>query len=137
MVHKKTIVIHCRDAPDSDLAFSTLVKTLIPLVPKFHPFHFHCFLYSRKHMYNWLNHFPNSYFGFTSVHFRDLDSHLDLMTHVSLQHLLLESDSPYLGRSSSSLYPLIVRFSIIRNISIPELLNTIYFNTIRIYNIQI
>ena len=131
----KVLVIHCRDVESQTLAFEQLLSLFEQHVPKFHPIHFHCFTYSTSHMYLWLDHFPNSFFGVTSILFKShlFPIHKHLLTHINLHQILLESDSPYLASSSSALQTITQRFAKLRRIPLPQFNTLIFQNTKRLY----
>ena len=135
--HKKVLVIHCRDVEGESLAYDQLLSLFKLHVPMFHPVHFHCFTYSTSHMFRWLDSFPNSCFGVTSILFKPhlFPKHKHLLTHINLHQILLESDSPYLASSSSSIQTIAERFAKLRRIPLPQFNTTIYQNTMRLYKI--
>ena len=134
---KKVLVIHCRDVKGQTLAFKQLLFLFKQHVPKFHPIHFHCFVYSTSHMYLWLGQFPNSCFGVTSILFKThlFPIHKHLLTHINLHQILLESDSPYLASSSSALQAIAQRFAKLRHIPLPQFNTLVYQNTKRLYKL--
>ena len=136
--NQQTIVVHCRDTEGQSDAFQQLLSVFKISVPKFHPIHFHCFTYSTRLMYLWIQNFPNSCFGITSIHFSSKfhESHIHFLYHVNPHQLVVESDSPYLGSSSSSVQSLVEKMAKLRSVPLSQLLTTIYFTTKKLYGIQ-
>ena len=134
--YNKTIVIHCRDVPGSVEAFDKLLEIFVSVVPKFHRIHFHCFTYGLSQLLQWLSHFPNSCFGITTVLFRNFSTHKVLLSEINPHQVVFESDSPYLGSSSSVIRSIAHQFSVLRQIPLPELLTLVYTTTKRLYQID-
>lgn len=134
--HKKTLVIHCREPKGENTQFVNLLSSLD--VPKFHSIHLHCFSYNVEMMNLWLDKFPNTAFGITSIIFKNLEQYTSLLEKINLHQILVESDAPYLDRTKSSMcIPEIVdHLSKLRSIPIKLLYTTILENTRRVYNIE-
>ena len=86
-------------------------------------------------MFRWLNEFPNTCFGLTSIHFRSSSKFHDLLSEISPYQIVFESDSPYLGSSSSVICSIANDFAELRHISRSHLLTIVYETTKRLYNI--
>lgn len=136
IAHSKVIVIHCRDKENETHAFHDLLGLLQSHVPKFHPIHFHCFTYSTSLMYRWIGSFPNTCFGVTSILFKSFTQHAHLLQSIDLHRIVLESDSPYLAKSSASLLPIATKFASLRCMPLSHFNTLIYQNTTRLYNIS-
>ena len=95
------LVLHARSAVEvGDEAILSLMYQLVshPNVHKEQLIHLHCYTGTKTTMDLWLERFPNTYFGFTSVVRLFQPTDLDQMAsvcNVSPSRILLETDAPY------------------------------------------
>ena len=98
----KTLVIHCRDKFCETEAFHLLLSLFKSSgIDNFKRIHFHCFLYTDVERKMWVDCCPNTIFGITkkSVSKHHLKNTLDL----HLFSMVIESDAPYISKSSDDL----------------------------------
>ena len=93
--------------------------------------------YEKEIIHLWLQSFPNTSFGITSVMFKNLEEYKPLLKCINLHQILVESDAPYLDAKQSSMcIPKIVEYlSKLREIPLNEMYTMILENTRRVYNI--
>ncbi|CAG0917203.1 unnamed protein product [Notodromas monacha] len=86
----KPIVIHCREAHEDCL------RIMIEMVPEYWKIHRHCVTNSMEEMQEWMDAFPNCYFGFTNFITapKSRPAH-DSVRNIPLERIILETDSPY------------------------------------------
>ena len=101
-LYSKTLVIHCRDSAKDTEASTTCLKIFKKEIPGFHKedtdIHYHCFNGGMSLLRDWLSSFRRVRFGITGVLLRS-DRHPeleDVVKHLDLCQILLETDSPYL-----------------------------------------
>ena len=93
----KVIVIHCRDNGDGRAA-DDMLKILCELKLKGVPIHRHCFTGNAEEIEKWKCNLSSVYFGFTSMLLKKKLLQ-DVIKHLDIKKILLESDAPYLGSS--------------------------------------
>ncbi|ELT97313.1 hypothetical protein CAPTEDRAFT_116260 [Capitella teleta] len=84
---QKPMVIHC------EIDCLAIMKSV---VPRFHRIHRHCFGGSLHQMWSWKRCFPNTVFGFAGALLRQGSSSIPVIRALTLNHMVLESDAPYL-----------------------------------------
>ena len=92
------VVIHCRDKEDSSAASDDCLTVMQEILPKNHLIHRHCFNGSMDEYNEWLEAFPNTYFGFTGI-CTHKEAHWQLSAVIGMipeNRILLETDAPYL-----------------------------------------
>ena len=103
------VIIHCRDFGNNTDACADTIEIMKPILPVSHPIHRHCFNGTTEEKDFWMENFPNTKFGFTSMIIQMArPSHLNVITELPWNHILLETDSPYLPPRSYH-YPLCAR----------------------------
>lgn len=91
------VVIHCRDQAGSSQASQDVLRILQKTLPSQTRIHYHCFMGTVKDMTQWLQAFPNTYFGFTpKILFSKVDQVQEVLAEIQLGNVLLESDAPYI-----------------------------------------
>lgn len=139
----KVIVLHLRGAADYgsvDVIVAALhyAKKVCPPLQKFH---LHCFTGYRDQVEDWLDDFPNTYFGFTAkVASFNLHQQEGLRS-VPADRLLLETDSPYFQVDSNNFVNtpaylgdvanLVAR---IRGVRLEDVLDVTLTNGLRLYH---
>eukprot|EP01114_Cavostelium_apophysatum_P014867 TRINITY_DN3955_c0_g1_i1.p1 TRINITY_DN3955_c0_g1~~TRINITY_DN3955_c0_g1_i1.p1 ORF type:complete len:317 (+),score=23.72 TRINITY_DN3955_c0_g1_i1:110-952(+) len=89
---KKPLIVHTRDAEDD--TWRLMEATL----PKDHKIHVHCFTGTIPFIQMILNHFPNSFVGFTgAITFKSAESNRETVKNVPLDRILLETDGPFMA----------------------------------------
>ncbi|KAL7630733.1 UNVERIFIED_CONTAM: hypothetical protein RMT77_019060 [Armadillidium vulgare] len=138
---KKPIVIHCRDA------FNDAYTIMKRMLPKNYIIHLHCFTGSFVEATNWMESFPNLYFGFTSIITKDNRRAMNVKQVVRalpLNRILLETDSPYFRpfymKKGNYSHPgmaihVASAISTLRQIPIEVVLEETRKNTFNVYNI--
>ncbi|XP_066989976.1 uncharacterized protein [Macrobrachium rosenbergii] len=136
--YKKPIVIHCRDA------HRDCINILKEVVPKDHLIHRHCFTDSLEEAEEWLNTFSNSYLGFTGLILQsNKRARLvrEVVQHVPLDRILLETDAPYFRPFTSGLsHPgmaihVAAEIADIKGLGLQEVLQFTRENTFKMYRI--
>ena len=94
----RVLVLHLRESSNrhcSDVLMAALqyVRKACPVNQKIH---LHCFTGLQSDVENWLEDFPNCYFGFTARVAAFTDAQLDALKYVPSDRILLETDSPYM-----------------------------------------
>ena len=97
----KTLVIHCRDQKNNTDASTTCLKIFEKEIPGFHKeiadIHYHCYNGGMSLLHGWLANFRRMRFGITGILFSDRHPELeDVVKHLELCQILLETASPYL-----------------------------------------
>ena len=94
----KPLVLHLRGASNKQ-SFDILLSTL-HLVRKAclrdQPIHLHCFTSFQHDVEEWLQEFPNCYFGFTGKVSSFSSEQLFGLQSVPAERLLIQTDSPYI-----------------------------------------
>ena len=102
-------IIHCRDFGNNTDACADAIEIMKPILPVSHPIHQHCFNGTTEEKDFWMENFPNTKFGFTSMIIQMArPSHLNVIIELPWNQILLETDSPYLPPHSYH-YPLCAR----------------------------
>ena len=98
----KVLVIHCRDQKNSTDTSTTCLKIFEKEIPGFHKevtdIHYHCYNGGMSLLCDWLANFQRMKFGITGIRLHS-DRHPeleDVVKHLGLCQILLETDSPYL-----------------------------------------
>ena len=139
---KKTIVIHSRGPGATSLCLETMEEVG---VPKYHPIHRHCFNGQVEEASEWLRRFPNTAFGFAGALLRPDSPARDTVRHLPLEHVLLETDAPYLlppGRrekhSSPWMVKLVARYiAKVRGVATREVCAATGRTASRLYGLQL
>ena len=97
--HKKALILHLRPAgrrarPVLDEAITILDRERLP---RHHRIHIHSFTGDFDDYRMWIGRYPNTIFGVSLASLRPSEEVLRL---ADLRHLVLESDSPYMGHTS-------------------------------------
>ena len=102
------LVIHCRGESDKDERAAedvleiikrtghTRLRIHIRMPTYYIRIHRHCFVGNLAEMHQWVETFPNTVFGFTKRSLRHSFTRTSLSV-LSMDRVLLETDSPYLG----------------------------------------
>ena len=95
----KPIILHVRSHQDdkfSALLYLLLLKIFEDKFPTTQPFILHCFTGTYEISKAWLNHFPNTYFGFTFLASSFSQPQIQALMAIPENRLLVETDSPYI-----------------------------------------
>lgn len=131
------IVLHSRDADQT--TFDVVVSTK-PTVP----IYLHCYSGSYETAQRYLNNGIDGYFGIGGVvTFKNARRLLDVVSKISLDRLLIETDAPYLspipyrGKRNEPSYLKIVisKIAELKGMSEEEVESTIYENTKRVFKL--
>ena len=89
----QVLVLHCRGTQESpvDEALLMLLYVVKAYVPSTQLIHLHCYTGSWELVDEWLESFPNTYFGFTILAADDEE----VFSKVDASRILLETDAPY------------------------------------------
>jgi len=130
-------VIHCRGDNSTHLA---VLQSLTICCPFTQPIHWHCFTCSQEIYKSAVHHFCNIVFGITPFIFGNQYPGLkEFVKTNGIDHLVLESDAPYIKfRNYELTTPYVVNFvaeeiAKLLDIPIEQVFATTYENTTRIY----
>ena len=142
--HHLPVVLHCRGR-GLKLATPDCVRLVKRHLPSDHPIHLHCFSDGLVEMRMWRRAFPDIFIGFTASLLRDnRHSELDAVVRdLSADHLLIETDAPYLLPPDSestrfntpwSISQVAARLAQLRGTSFVTILETTAAHAARLYH---
>ena len=142
------LVIHCRDLPNSTKASDYCLDAMESVLPNTkrgsYRIHRHCYNGGIKEKDAWLQHYPNTVFGFTGILLRG-DRHPELdevVKSLPSTKILLETDSPHLlpplfsehrYNTPYGIDEVARRIAFLRGLTIKEVFTITSFNAKRLY----
>ena len=132
--HNLAVIIHCRG--DEELHFK-LLDSLVKICPSDQPIHWHCFTSSHYVFHAIITKFANVVFGITPFIFSN--RYQDIQNLINgLNHLVLESDSPFIRYRGNSTTPYVINWvaediSRILSVSFEEVVTATSANAATIY----
>lgn len=135
------LVIHCRGMKGDcgTEVYLLLLHYLRKAVSTHHPIHLHCFTGNEYVLQRWLEAFPRTYFGFTSLIWRFSENQISVIRSIEESRLLLETDAPYFAPPGMQfsvpglVYPVARILAEYREVSAEHILEVTMVNGQRLY----
>ena len=131
---RKPVVLHCRDDGTSEAAHHTL-STIQMMNMGNHVFHYHCFTGSVAEAKEWVRNIPAIVFGISPKAVRDVTQR-EVIEHLDLQRIVLETDSPYLADGPWDIIAVAEEVANIKGCPLQEVLRYSRDNAARVYGPQ-
>jgi len=129
------LVVHSR------AAWQDTISILKEQLPRDYPIHVHCFWDTKSAMDELFHEFPRAVIGFSNNIFWDGDVPQELCRHIQLEHVVLETDAPYLARPGAQMstmgdIPAIgQKVADIKGLQFGTVMRAVRQNVFRVYNI--
>jgi Tat protein secretion system quality control protein TatD with DNase activity len=127
---EKPLVLHVRGDP-------TLLHEVLEIMqdmslPRSHPIYVHCLMGDLAAYQQWVQQFPNSVFGISPRTICEPGA-ADFCKRAPLDHLVLESDAPYLGRAGYDILPQATYLATLRHTSRRAILGATAHVAVRLF----